>query len=489
MEKIVNKLNSLTKRKAFNYLEDPLMSAYFLSTEAMAYYLSIKHVDIKRDYHAQLISSINDFLSLINETNIEILNFYIFSKNKSTSRGLTNADSSVTLESIHPEGCELLGIKLPLTHESLKICYRKAAMKYHPDRGGSHEEMLIINEAYTAYQNYLCGNFKSAGELNFENNFYAVPRDVNDYIYLLNSLLSQVYCDEWDLLNSYKIVKKLQDQEFYGSKLIETGEEVRKLVEMASTLTQRLTANHQDLEAKEIMEFTKYIYNLGKLDYKPYLEEPEKIRNGVKTLRIIINHIRQADNALSNGVISIKRYESLLRRFGKKKDIEIEKAVILKEFLNSDGFIDELVYDNGANKTPSDSTPIPEVGYYEDKKLHRLSKAQQAEYFLAFSTKSSLNLARKYIYVRLASYILSIELESSKKLIGEICNECTLFSNIFNTSQRKNSNTLEVIESLCLELKQLGPLSGLKREKKIDIIKSKFNFIICDYDSTFSIEI
>lgn len=492
MGNTIEKLNSLTTRKVFNYLEDPLLSAYFLSKEVKAYYLSLKHVDIKRDYHAQLIFTIKEFLSLVNKTNIEILNFYIFSKSDSKLIDVTNLGSSVTIEKIHPKGCELLEIKFPLTLESLKKFYKKAAMKHHPDRGGSHENMLIINKAYTAYQDYLCGNFNSVEnvlEQEFSNSYYAVPHDANDYIYLLNSLLSEVYCDEWDLTNSYKIVKKLQNHEFYGSVLIETGEEVYKLVKMASILTKRLAHANRNSEANEMMDFTKFIYQIGKLNYKPYIEEPENIINRVKTLRVVINHIRQADNALEHNIISKIRYDKLLKKFGKKKEVEIDKGIILKEFLDSSEFIEQLVYDKGAIRSSSNSINIPEIGYGEDNKLHNLSKDQQAEYFLAFSNKSSLSLVRKYTYVRLASYILSIELESDKKSIDNICNELILLSKIFDTPHRKDSATLELIKNLSVDINKIKYLSKLDRMKKVEVIKNNFSTVICDHDSTFTVNI
>jgi hypothetical protein len=51
---------------------------------------------------------------------------------------------------------EVLGIRvaLPTTvidtdmKELVKQCFRRAALRHHPDHGGSHERMLAVNEFY-----------------------------------------------------------------------------------------------------------------------------------------------------------------------------------------------------------------------------------------------------------------------------------------------------------------------------------------------------
>jgi hypothetical protein len=43
---------------------------------------------------------------------------------------------------------EILGISVDAPQQTIKQAYRAKAMASHPDRGGSHETMLAINEAY-----------------------------------------------------------------------------------------------------------------------------------------------------------------------------------------------------------------------------------------------------------------------------------------------------------------------------------------------------
>lgn len=41
----------------------------------------------------------------------------------------------------------LLGLTAPTTREAVREAYRAKALEAHPDRGGSHEAMVALNEA------------------------------------------------------------------------------------------------------------------------------------------------------------------------------------------------------------------------------------------------------------------------------------------------------------------------------------------------------
>ena len=47
---------------------------------------------------------------------------------------------------------ELVGINGDMTQEEIKKAFRKAMMTNHPDRGGSHENMVVITQAWEQYK-------------------------------------------------------------------------------------------------------------------------------------------------------------------------------------------------------------------------------------------------------------------------------------------------------------------------------------------------
>lgn len=486
MANIVSKSDVTKENESNNYLEHPVISSYFASKEVKAYYLSIKHVDERRDFHPKLIAAFREFLSLVAEDGgVEILNSCIFSKGKTKAR-YTRIKSTIPFERINPEGCRLLDIQAPPTFESLKSAYKKAVMKHHPDRGGMHEAMLVINKAYHEFQDHLCINLENrSSKLSQEplfDKFNTEPQNANDYIYLLNALLSEVYCDEWDIVNSFHIVKKLQEQQFYGSQLVKSAEEKFKVVEMALTLAKRLAAANMHLEANDAMVFTHHIYEICNFNsnahFQSLFEEAKSVISGIKKLKVVINHPRQADNALSSGVISKERYDSLHEKFSQEFKGEMYKEKILKDFLNTSEFVNGLAYDRGAYNAQPKSQNVSYPLYFEDNRLHKLSEDQQAEYFSAFSINSSLDLVKKYTYVRLVSYILSISGDSEEQLLKRICNECSLLFNIYDDSQKGSINTKKLIEQFCRDMEGIRDFVGVNKQQIIDAVKDKYIFYL-----------
>ncbi len=52
-----------------------------------------------------------------------------------------------------PNYYQVLDVPNNASFESIKHAYRSKALEYHPDRGGSHEQMILINEAWQILSN------------------------------------------------------------------------------------------------------------------------------------------------------------------------------------------------------------------------------------------------------------------------------------------------------------------------------------------------
>lgn len=56
------------------------------------------------------------------------------------------------------EALEVLGLEPPVTLEEAREAYRRRALEHHPDRGGSHDDMLAVNEAWEAVRRAFDGS-------------------------------------------------------------------------------------------------------------------------------------------------------------------------------------------------------------------------------------------------------------------------------------------------------------------------------------------
>ena len=60
---------------------------------------------------------------------------------------------------------EVLGIQPGATKDEIRAAYKRAAMKHHPDRGGSPKAFQDVQEAYTALQDRICPDCGNKGSV------------------------------------------------------------------------------------------------------------------------------------------------------------------------------------------------------------------------------------------------------------------------------------------------------------------------------------
>ena len=157
-----------------------------------------------------------------------------------------------------------------------------------------------------------------------------------------------------------------------------------------------------------------------------YFERGEK-------LRLVLNHRRQADNALRLGLIDGQRYTKTIERLdGKRKRCE-EQEETLRTLMNQGGFLADLPTDRVAQGKQVKAKLVPDPGCF-DERLERLSDDQQAEYLLAFQAGTSLALTKKYAQVRLTSLLRSMILHCQHVDLEAIERECRGLSAIHGDS-------------------------------------------------------
>ena len=67
---------------------------------------------------------------------------------------------------------EVLGLGPEATDDEIRAAYKRAAMKHHPDRGGSSEAFQAVQDAYAALQNRICPDCGGKGFTTTRQGFF-----------------------------------------------------------------------------------------------------------------------------------------------------------------------------------------------------------------------------------------------------------------------------------------------------------------------------
>jgi len=114
-----------------------------------------------------------------------------------------------------PTYYDILGITPDASSEVIKQAYRERAMKWHPDRGGSHEKMVLINEAWFILSNPIT-----------RKNYNSLIRNNNDHFFQQSMYedvasakkAAQDYPKEWHAFEYWldKLFKDFTDVKYGG---------------------------------------------------------------------------------------------------------------------------------------------------------------------------------------------------------------------------------------------------------------------------------
>lgn len=220
---------------SLNYLEHPAVAAYFAVKEHEAYYRALKHVGPRRDFHATLIPIASAFVNRALAGDAEhILDPLI----AATARAATLQPHGGLLAEVgatHARGIELMGLREPLTFESLKSGYRVAARRHHPDVGGSHDAMVWVNETYTLLHELLVGHqLATPASSDGTGDEPTIVGDMArpgplppvettfDYVYVISRLLLEATLDDWAVDEALAWLERITTEGWQRSALTHT---------------------------------------------------------------------------------------------------------------------------------------------------------------------------------------------------------------------------------------------------------------------------
>ena len=216
-------------------LSTEVLAKYFAAREHEVYFRSLKCKDDARNFYPQLVGALTELVTFFDDAaSLELLDSVIFRSRKkleNVSQGLRILDY---LRKANPRGVDLLGLNPPVTFDSLRAAYKKAAKRYHPDLGGSNEDMKLVNLAFTEFHDLIsrwkaapttekptgatlaCGSHAASWDWDFCS---VRIRSAADYLIWLGVVLVSVHTDSWAVDRAYTMVRSLREHGLLSSSL------------------------------------------------------------------------------------------------------------------------------------------------------------------------------------------------------------------------------------------------------------------------------
>lgn len=400
----------------YDSLEHPLIGAYFTLMEHLSYYRSLKKSKDQHDFHDKLMPLLERFIEDAQKPGSERLLEETVLKQENKQRS-HEGSVIVAAKHINPQGFNLLALKGTLDFDILKKNYRAAVKKYHPDCGGNHEDMVVINVAFNQFHELLC-NIKG-------NSNSSDIRDSRDVLFTLNLIFARIYFDDWALDKVQEILQVIHSSNWVRSE----SQQKSMFYFCCLVVAIRFRGLERDKEADEV-------YNLGVTYYYPkendpgyqyYMHQIKRAKNKKKG-RMVLNHRRQAENALRLGLITNKRFIQIMARTESQSKIPFENQEKLDHYLQENDLIQSLPTDTCASAKVTRKEMIPEPGYFETI-ISELSGDQQAEYSKAFKG-NYCELILKYQYVRYESLLYSTIYYLDNVSLPQVLREIEFLSNL-----------------------------------------------------------
>ena len=477
-----NKTSFLEESNAINYLESPILNSFYSIRESYYYYLSLKLVNPRREFAEKFKNEAIKFIELIDSKESEdFINSIAFSETVKHSF-IGNREENVIdiMKNSDIEGYKLLELSDTISFESLKQSYRNAAKKHHPDKGGSTENMKVVNNAFEKFHKLLCLNKNR--EFDFDSEDNSEIKNVNDFLCVLYELIIDINLDNWEIEEAYKWTLK-----YYEMNLKLSIDRQINLIPILTSLAKKLFIAKFNSEAELCLKKAeKYLVIAKKegLFFDNFVEDAKKVLFNAGKYRIVVTHLEQANNLYKYRIIDEKRLRNSLKKFNTNEDEEKIKEEFLKQFILNTGFLEELPSDKFDNFVYIENCLIEEPGYF-NYNFAELSNEQKTEYKKAFSCYANLQLIRKYIYVRMYSLLKSIISFKEFDKLESALNELELLKNLKapRSSVDYDCNQLmEIIQHFKILsrsdlIERLNVLSELD-DRAIELAETKTDFLI-----------
>ncbi|HET9177391.1 MAG TPA: hypothetical protein VFQ24_03450 [Terriglobia bacterium] len=273
--------------------------------------------------------------------------------------------------------------------------------------------MVEVNEAFHFVHILLRERQIGAAGAELEVDETSVANEVSDcaaYRYKCGEMLFLTALDDWNIDTAFTWLEQVTSPKWQQSSYASHPWRWLALTEPAGKLATRLSLAGLSEQASRALAIARRGLQEAEkqgLKYEVYVREPEEVMAGERRAQVVLNHKRQADNALRLGLIDASQYRKTIERLAQSAANDQVYEEDLRHFLAGQGFLRELSTDHIARgKTPK-SQFVPEPGYYVTR-ITQLTDDQQGEYLIAFSDQTTLPLVRKYTFVRIMSLLESV---------------------------------------------------------------------------------
>jgi len=375
------------------------LAAYYGFVEAAAYVASLKSANAKRDFHGELIRRAQALLEFANnDLAVDSIDGETRSINAKLAPGSAlgaHVSAFARAKQLEPNGCALLNVHEPLDIPTLKAAYRSAAKRYHPDVGGDTTIMQRINQIYGLFFAALQQDIVSA-----TTTPEAGATAWASAVQIMDEARQTVFVTAIDDLSAdtaFGLLPSLQLDTGFSSGRVFEG--ILRLAALLSAIGR--TEDAQVALARGEAEFARF--TARGLNYAAAFARAAKAVAQPKTVRLVINHQRQADNALRLGVIDRARYDQTIQRLERAAAAATAQQANLVAALAAIDF-PRLPIDPTDPCVPTTGL-VPDPPYYS--RLENLEPQQVQEYQQAYFAHNG-RLAGKYIFVRLTALLKSV---------------------------------------------------------------------------------
>ena len=404
-------------------LEHAGMGLYYSAQEAIHAYLFGFELLKKREIALQVEEALDSFLkySYSNEEIGFLTELFGHNYNEISKIVNLNQGDAKILKELSPAGFKLLEISDNINIQILRKLYRQAVLKYHPDRGGTHEKMVLVNESFDLFFNALL-NSTPLSKINGESfkKLKASPESWDDWLYSVYLILASINGYFFAADKAFVYLKNAHQHALKStSKYV--GYFAQSLFDYMSggllcstcRALARLKMKPELMEAAVITSY--FIDRMFESWPSDDIYNPRPERNNLPNeksilkewgTKLVLNHPEKAINAYRLGKIDKKRFDKVMGKFNRIKSLEEEMAVKINNFLKINKFIIKL---SDANYKINSSNPkvVAFPSLYQQRFDH-LSDDQKWEYLRTWGNKGNAELVAKYYEIRTREIMLGL---------------------------------------------------------------------------------